>query len=132
MKNKTIINVLQKIALDVEPVSNAKIAASITKRGKIISIGTNKNKTHPMQAKFAKHDLAIYQHAELSALINYLREEDIDDLRKCDIFVVRTKKNGDLAMAKPCKGCQKALLTFGIKNIYYSDQQGKIICETLN
>jgi len=53
--------------------------------------------------------------------------------KKWDVIVLRVSKTGSLGMSKPCKHC---LLNFKnsfvkIKNIYYSNSEGKIECKSL-
>lgn len=37
-----------------------------------------------------------------------------------EVFVVRILRNGELAQARPCLGCQKAMRNRGVKRCYYS------------
>jgi cytidine deaminase len=36
------------------------------------------------------------------------------------VYVVRILRNGELANARPCNGCQKTMRSRGIKRVYYS------------
>jgi len=36
------------------------------------------------------------------------------------VYVVRIKRDGKLAIARPCKKCQSAMLLRGIQRVYYS------------
>jgi cytidine deaminase len=36
------------------------------------------------------------------------------------VFVVRVNRNGQLAMAKPCHGCQSYMKNNGVRRCYYS------------
>lgn len=40
------------------------------------------------------------------------------------ILVVRILKNGDLAMAKPCPDCERALRAYRVKKIFYTTENG--------
>lgn len=110
------IKYAMKIALNSD--HRCKIGCVVTnKRGKIISEGFNRLKTHPIQARYAKKYGNIHQiflHAEISALI------------KCreiphTIFIVRHLKNGNEGIGKPCEICEMAIKESGIKNIIYTD-----------
>lgn len=49
-----------------------------------------------------------------------------------DLIVVRARKNGELAMAKPCSGCLPILKRFGnIRHIYYSNYEGYFSRESI-
>lgn len=47
------------------------------------------------------------------------------------MLVVRLKKDGTLAIAKPCQKCMNTLRSVGIKRVKYSTEDGNIITETL-
>lgn len=123
MSPENIIRTLETIADDVVPVSNAKIAAAIVYRGDIISIGINRLKTDPMQARFAKNEHAIYLHAEIDAIKKALKRLSSAEMKKSELYIVRRKRiNGEQssALAKPCCGCQRAIETYGIQSVIYS------------
>lgn len=40
------------------------------------------------------------------------------------VLVVRTLKNGDLALAKPCKNCEAILRAYRVKKIFYTTENG--------
>lgn len=112
---------LAQIAEEVEPVSNASLAAMIIHKGyQPISIGTNKDKTHPFQARFGKNQHSIFIHAETDAICRALKSIDQSDLKKCTLYVCRTKKNGEWGVAKPCEGCWNAINEFEIGRVVWS------------
>ena len=115
-----------KLAQSIVPVRSARIAASVVCRGKVVAYGYNHKKSHPFQAKFCKNKDAVFFHAEVHAIKNSLRIIGVDDLAKCDLYIVRAKRENSsqktwvTGMAKPCSGCQKCIEDFDLKNIYYS------------
>jgi deoxycytidylate deaminase len=40
-----------------------------------------------------------------------------------------SKETKELMMSKPCKGCASVIKQFGIDEIFYSNKDGKIVCE---
>lgn len=51
----------------------------------------------------------------------------MDKITRCSLIIVRAKKiNGvfRMGMAKPCKGCQKAIEVFQIRRVFYSTEEG--------
>ena len=89
------------------------------KRGRVLAVGNNSyTKSHPLQVKFAekvgKPD-AIFLHAEMDAL---RRLKDWDKAHR--IVVTRFDKNGEPAIAKPCKICRLALEHAGINHIEHT------------
>ena len=139
---------------DIQGVKRAKIAACITHKGKIIAYGFNTKKTHTFQLdygtltrhQYLKSSLDNYrdsftkyslnEHAETSAIRNALKRISKDKLSQCELFVCRIKKNNIkeyiYGSAKPCgdvnSGCTKAILDFGLKQVYYSDDDQDVKC----
>lgn len=101
------------------------ISAVLDKKGRIISLGENNGlKTHPKMMYYSSKTIykkkKIYLHAEISALIR-------SPYKKAHtIVVIRLNRNGHLAMARPCPVCQLAIADSGVKNVYYSNNEGGI------
>lgn len=93
---------------------------------RIISSGVNSTKTHPIQKKYNKErfdeDTTHSLHAELDALLPLLKE-DID-FSKVEVYTYRELADGTMAMSRPCPSCMKLIKDLGIKNIYYTTQDG--------
>lgn len=129
--NKGILHTLEKVAA-ANPNPQEKFAAAIVSRNRIVSIGMNSMKSHPMQAKYGKNPHAIFLHAEIAAIKNALREVEVDDLSKCDIYITRVKKEAPFTkkyvwgLAKPCAGCERAIAEFGLKRVIYTCDDGDI------
>lgn len=106
----------------------AQLGAVIVYKGKIISVGYNTNKESPLQKSYNRYrgfntDICKNtNHAEIMAIKN-ARGIDIN-WAKASIFVYREKKNGEIALARPCKGCMMAISDLGIKNVYYTKSGG--------
>ena len=128
--NIGILHTLAKIA-EANDDSNIRFAAAVVYRNKIVSIGYNRNKSQPFQAKYAKNPEAIYLHAEVHAIKNALREINVEELKNTELYISRVKKPqaGDnhfvWGLSKPCAGCARAIAEFGIKRtIYTCDEVG--------
>ncbi len=107
-------------AKHVKPVAGARVAASLYKRGNCIALGYNSYKTHPMMAKFGKNEKAICLHAEVDAIIDALYGHRPDELEGTTMYVARAKADGSPGLAKPCEGCQRAIIAFGIEEVYFT------------
>ena len=114
------------------PNPQEKFAAAIVYRNRIVSVGMNSMKSHPLAAKYRKNPHAIFLHAEVAAIKNALREIEVDDLTKCDIYITRVKRPNQFTkkyvfgLSKPCSGCQRAIAEFGIRRtIYTTDEHGQ-------
>ena len=120
-----------KLAQSVEPVRGARIAAAVVRKGKVISYGFNHKKSHPFQAKFCKNNHAVFFHAEVHAIKNALKSIDVEDLSKCELYIVRAKRDKAnrkwiTGMSKPCSGCKKCIDLFDLKSVYYS-KEGELV-----
>ena len=92
-------------------------------KGKIIKIGFNKNKSHPrnLQHPYYHTDGSLPGiHAELDCCL----KAGEDDLSKYSMIVIRHNLSMELAISKPCIGCQSVLKQFGITDVYYSTSYG--------
>lgn len=126
------INLLKVVAEDVVAVSNARLAAAVFYKGKVVSIGVNQHKTHPFAAKYCRHPEAIFLHAEVDAINKAKKKLTEQELKKATLVIVRVKqdvnKKTEFGIAKPCNGCEKCIEAHGIKNVIYTDNSdnGKI------
>jgi len=109
------LNKMLKHAIRVSELSEYKfqLGAVIFRKNQIISLGFNKNKTHPLPNRYNKHGTI---HAEVDAILH----ADPDLLSGSSILVCRHLKNGSPAMAKPCKMCERILFDFGIRDVYWT------------
>ena len=83
-------------------------------------------KSDPFQARYAKNSECIYLHAEIHAIKNALKHVSVNELSKASLYVLRVRKeDGMWAMSKPCSGCMRAIAEFGIRNVFYTDDNGK-------
>lgn len=98
--------------------------AYVTDGNKILSVGFNKpTKSHPLAYAYNKN--SAYVHAEAAAIISF--NFDLDRLRHCDVYSIRINKNGCPMLAKPCKICEKILLDFNLRSVYYSGMVGELV-----
>lgn len=88
-------------------------------KGRVISSGYNKRKTHPLQMRYARkiNPEQCFLHAEIDALVQ-CREVPHT------IYVARVRKNGRTAMARPCPICSLAIGEAGIKTVVYTTDDG--------
>jgi deoxycytidylate deaminase len=99
-----------------------RVGAVITdRRGRIISVGWNKRKTHPLQAKHAQahNEEQIFLHAEIAALVKCRQTPHT-------IYVGRITRKGSAVLARPCPICMDAIIEAGIKTICYTADDGSV------
>lgn len=94
--------------------------AAIYRKSKLVSIGFNKDVTHPKIKKYKYHRLAKV-HAELNCVLRGGRE----DYEGYDIAVLRINRNNKLDYSAPCSGCSHLLCSLGINKVFYTDQEGQ-------
>lgn len=99
-------------------------------QGSVIGIGYNVNKTHPTQEYYNKYRKTNHQtgafipklHAEISCL-NSIRYLDIN-FSKVKLYIYRIRHDQDYGLARPCPSCMAAIKDLGIKDIYYTTNDG--------
>lgn len=130
IKHSKILDLLSKVAVTVEPVASARIAAAIVYKNDIISFGVNQRKSHPFQAQFCRNHQSIFLHAETDAIKNALKFIDQETLSRSTLYICRMKYVGTdrrkfvYGLSKPCDGCMRAIANFDIKNVVYSLDDG--------
>ena len=95
--------------------------------GQIIGIGCNTNKTHPAQKFYNRYrepsDTMLPKlHAEISC-ISQIKNLDIN-FSKVRLYIYRIRKDQPFGLARPCPSCMAAIKDLGIRNIYYTTNDG--------
>jgi deoxycytidylate deaminase len=129
-RHERVLSNLAVIAADIAPVGSARVAACILHRNSVISYGVCSNKSNPFQKRFSKNDQSIFLHAEVDAIRNAIKKtKEIDFLKNSILYVCRVKrpksnsKEFIQGLACPCEGCKKAIATFNIREIIYSNNE---------
>ena len=94
-------------------------------QGQVIGLGCNCNKTHPIQKKYNRYrkDLMLPKlHAEISCL-NQIKHLDIN-FSKVKLYIYRIRKDQPFGMARPCPSCMAAIRDLGVRNIFYTTNDG--------
>jgi deoxycytidylate deaminase len=99
----------------------------ILQRNRIISIGLNSTKTHPLNLKYnyinknkEKISDIVGTHSELNAVIK-LGEEDCS---KLTLINTRINRNNLLDYSAPCNGCSDMIKQLNFQNVFYSTNNG--------
>jgi len=108
----------------------------ILDRNRIISIGMNSTKTHPMNLKYnyinknkQKISDIVGTHIELNAIIKL----GIEDCSKLTLINTRINRNNLLDNSAPCHGCSDMINQLNFKNVFYTTCEGifeKIKCNS--
>ena len=107
----------------------------ILDRNRIISIGMNSTKTHPMNLKYnyinknkEKISDIVGTHSELNAVIKL----GVEDCSKLTLVNTRINRNNLLDHSAPCNGCSDMIKQLNFKNVYHTDSQADFIQYNIN
>ena len=94
------------------------LAAILRRRGRVVRIGINSDKTHPrFKRQYPDGSISAHMHAEMDAL----RFAEPGD----ELEVMRWRKSDNsFAMAKPCRYCMQHITESGISKVTYTDASG--------
>ena len=134
-RDKYFLNLATKQALSAPGAGGAYLGAVLVVKGRLLSFGANRLKSHPLQAEFAKNEEAIFLHAETDAISNALRQMTEAELHfaRTTLYIVRTKRRNRLnspivrALAKPCKGCLRAIAKYSINRTVYTVNETDVV-----
>ncbi len=98
-------------------------------QGQVIGLGCNCNKTHPMQKyynRFRKQSESMLPklHAEINC-IHQIKHLDINFL-KVKLYIYRIRKDQPFGLSRPCPFCMAAIKDLGIRDIYYTTNNGYV------
>ena len=97
-------------------------AAIIVKSGRVLSMGRNRNKTHPDSVLYEDGEKILKTiHAELDAISKVKNKEQ---LRGATIYVARLGRSGHPGMSCPCKMCQQLINKYGFKRAVFTTDYG--------
>ncbi len=134
-KEQRLFNVAKAIS-KTSTFGRIKIGAALISGAKIISVGVNSKKSHPIQKKlnafrinsskepdsgFLRHN---HIHAELEAILRAPYEATHDNNNNLTLYVYREGFKGQLRNCRPCPACMAAIREHGIKTIYYTTEDG--------
>jgi deoxycytidylate deaminase len=95
----------------------------IFERGRLVSMGINSYKTHPLNLKYnyinkEKHKISsiVGTHSEMSAVIKL----GSADFSKLTLINTRINRKNELDYSCPCAGCRDMIGKLGFKNVFYT------------
>lgn len=117
----------------ISDVAQTHIGCIAVYQRQIIGLGYNCNKTHPIQKKYDRfrelnlegcrgvsrlHSL----HAEMNC-INQIRNLDVN-FSNVKLYIYRQRKDQPWGLSRPCPACMAAIKDLGIRDIYYTTNDG--------
>ena len=94
--------------------------AGVYRRKRLVSLGFNKDITHPKIGEFKYHELAKV-HAELSAVI----KGGLENYKGHEIAVLRINRNDKVDYSCPCNGCKDMIKQLNFSRAYFSNKSGQ-------
>ncbi len=95
------------------------LAAILKRRGKVVKIGENTDKTHPrFKRMYSDGSFASHMHAEMNVLRFAQKGDTIEVMR----FTVCEEHP---TMAKPCPLCEGHMRAAGISKVRYTNWDGQ-------
>ena len=121
--------ILQRIIPHAQDVENPAVRKAYGTFASVVGIGCNSEKTHPIQYYYNKYRnnnrneyFVPKLHAEINC-INSIRHLDIN-FQKVKLYIYRVLNDKPYGISRPCPSCMAAIKDFGIKNIYYTTDDG--------
>lgn len=98
-------------------------------QGIVIGIGCNCNKTHPTQKFYNKYrvlsdSMLPKLHAEINC-INSIKHLEMN-FSKVKLYIYRIRKDQPFGLSRPCPSCMAAIKDLGIRDIYYTTNEGYV------
>jgi hypothetical protein len=104
----------------------------ISYKGRVVSVGVNNKKTHPLNLKNPKinrEGLDIseckFTCSELNAFVKLKNLTNVP-FNKCTLVNIRILRNGKFGYAAPCQSCRSLISYLSIRKVYYTDFTGNI------
>lgn len=111
---------LIEISRTTPSIRGSSHCAALVYRKKVLSVGTNQLKTHPLQKQYGRNEKAIFLHAEIDAIIRCINKHGVEILQQSTLYVLRTTPSGAVGDSCPCAGCTRAIEAFKIKEVVHT------------
>ena len=135
MNYEKIIEISYALAGRCSHNKRCKHFSFILKNKRIVSIGMNSPKTHPLNLKYnyinkQRHKISevVGTHSELRAVIKL----GLDDYKGYTLVNTRINRNHDLDYSFPCNGCMEMIKELGFDRVIYTTKYGEFECLNLN
>lgn len=121
MKFDRLVEKARLIAPKIDERARSKHISFLLDKNKIVSYGYNQGwKSHSLGKLTCTRYAAI--HSEAHSIIKCNRR--IDKLHQLTMVNIRFRRDGSLALSRPCVFCQKLLDLFRIRDVYFTNQDG--------
>lgn len=100
----------------------------IVRGGAVLSWAIN----HPGKCGFSEaysYHAGFTTHSELNAIKKVRRKID---LTGAVCYNLRIDKHGRTRISKPCPSCERLLMNYGFKKVFYTEENGSLVCMKLS
>jgi tRNA(Arg) A34 adenosine deaminase TadA len=115
---------LKEAILNEGTAGRFKLAAGLVFKKRLLVVGVNSYKSHPIMLNGSYRADQIYLHAEADCLRKARRIYSQDIISNSSLYVVRVKKTPKgkyvLGCAKPCDGCMGLIESHNIQELYFT------------
>lgn len=130
-KNLSIFSIARKVSQlsDFKKRKAVHIGCVVLEGSRVVSTGYNSTKTSPLQKKCNRGEFIEESphcnHAEVKALAPLINSPKYDiDFSKVKLYTYREKADGSLGLSRPCRRCMSLIKELGIKQIFYTTEDG--------
>lgn len=100
------------MAIEADNDVTHQLCAMIVQKNRVLSVGYNSSKTHPISSATKMQQI----HAEMHALVR----SSGADLNGAEVIVARARPSGKPGLSKPCETCEALLRRAGIRKVFYT------------
>lgn len=126
-RHKKCFNLARKNA-NLSDFDRIHIGCVATYKGKVISAGHNAQKTHPEQKVYNEYrdfyETSAVRHTIHAEMMCLNKIPNDIPYNKVKLYIYRIRKDIPHGLARPCPACMQRIKDLGIRNIYYTTNDG--------
>ena len=115
-REKSFLSVARYLATKSK--SRQRHGAILVKSGRVIGMGYNKDKNHPLSVSPEHIKSHCSRHAEIDAI-----RDAKGDVRGAVLYVARVNRQGKDRNSKPCERCTAVIDEMQIKKVIYTESE---------
>ena len=112
LRHKRFAKVALELAGEATHDVTHQLCALVVSKNRVLSVGYNQPKTHPISVDTKMQQL----HAEMDAILRCAES----DVGGAEVVVARVKPSGKPGLARPCRVCEGILKRFGVRRVFYT------------
>lgn len=111
---------------------NIRVGAVLVKKNRVIAVGFNKSKTHPIVKRFDYSKGGRFKNPGIHGEVDCVLRSDLRDgeVVGAKMYVVRINKSGEFVASKPCLACLSMLKSYGVDKVLFYDKNIEVCVES--